>query len=127
MNYSPTNSCERLTGPRGADDRYVWYMHSPMSLSPVYFVGVQPAPYITDSYPQIQALEGQLTRVTVEALDAAVTVGKMLLPRHEFSRANIYLPVSTTTVEEHQLLLRIGEILGQPDMPAIEVPNALAY
>ena len=116
---------ERLTGPGGADDRYLWYMHSPMSLSLVYFVGGKPAPYIADFYLGIEALDGQFTRVTVEALEPQVIAGKTLLPRHELSRANIFLPVSPTTVEEYQLLLRIGQIMGQSGMPELQVPNAL--
>jgi hypothetical protein len=100
-------------------------MHEPMSLSLVYFVGDEPAPYIADFYLEIQALEDQLTRVTVEALESQVIAGKTLLPQHEFSRANIYLQVSPTTIEEYQLLLGIGEILGQPGMPALQVPKAI--
>jgi hypothetical protein len=114
---------KRFMGPGGADDRYLWFMHEPMSLSPVYFFGGEPAPYIADLYLKIEALEDQLTRVSVEALDAHVLAGKTLLPRHEFSRANIYLPVSSTTVEEYQLLLRIGEILGQSGMSSLQLPK----
>jgi hypothetical protein len=115
---------ERFAGPGGADDRYLWYMHEPMGLSLVYFVGGEPAPYIADFHLEIQALEDQLTRVAVEAVGPQVIAGKTLLPRHELSRANIYLAVSPSTVEEYQLLLRIGEILGQPGMPALRVPTA---
>jgi len=115
---------ERFERPEGADDRYLWYMHAPMGLSLVYFVDGEPAPYIADFHLEIQALEAQLTRVAVEAVEPQVIAGKTLLPRHELSRANIYLAVSPSTVEEYQLLLRIGEILGQPDMPALRVPTA---
>jgi len=115
---------ERLAGPGGADDRYLWYMHEPMSLSPVYFVRGEPAPYIADFYLKIEPLDDQGTRVAVEAVDAQVLAGKTLLPRHELSRANIYLPVVPTSVEEYQLLLGIGRLLGQTDMPPLQLPNA---
>jgi len=116
---------ERFSAPGGGDDRYLWYMHSPMSLSPVYLVGGEPAPYIADFYLEIEALEDQRTRVIVDVLYAQVIAGKTLLPRHELSRANIYLPVSPTTVEEYRLLLGIGEILGQANMPALQIPSSL--
>lgn len=114
----------RFDAPGGADDRYLWYMHEPMSLSAVYFVGGEPAPYIADFYLRIEPLDDRATRVAVEALDSQVIAGKTLLPRHELSRANIYVPVSPTTVEEYQLLLRIGEVLGQSGMPSPRLPNA---
>ncbi len=114
----------RFDAPGCAEDRYLSYMHEPMSLSPVYFVSGEPAPYIADFYLKIEALDDQLTRVTVDALDPQVIAGKTLFPRHELTRANIYLPVSPTTVEEYQLLLRIGELLGQSGMPALRVPKA---
>jgi len=114
----------RFAAPGGADDRYLWFMHDPMSLSQVYLVGGAPAPYIADFYLTIEALDGRATRVAVEALGAQVLAGKTLLPRHELSRANIYVPVSPTTVEEYRFLLRIGEMLGQPGMPSLQLPIA---
>jgi len=112
-----------LARPGGEDDLYLAYMHSPMGLSNVYFAGGEPAPYIADFDLQIASVDDERTRVVVHALDAQVIAGKTWLPRHHMTRANIYVSVQPTTVEEYRLLLGIGEILGEPSMPALRLPE----
>ena len=113
---------ERFDQPGGEDDLYLWFMHSPMALSEVYFVGGEPAPYVADFYLRVEPA-GEKTRVEVETVAPEVIAGKTLLPRAHMSRANIYVAVEPTTVEEYRLLRGIGEELGGQAMPDLRLPD----
>ena len=107
----------RFGAPGGEDDLLLRYGHMPMGLSSVYSVGGRPVPYLADFQLRIEALGAGRTRVEVETIDPQVIAGRTLLPGRHFTRPNIYVPVEATSVEEYRLLLRLGELLGEPDMP----------
>ena len=109
--------------PGNGNDVYLWYMHSPMGISQVYFVDGKPAPYIADFHLHITEKESGKTEVEVITFDPQVIAGRALLPGRHFIRPNIYLPVAPTTIEEYSLLLKIGEQVGQEGMPALRVPT----
>ena len=88
-----------------------------MGLSSVYFVGGKAAPYLADFHLKIEDLGGERTRVEVETIDPQVIAGRALMPGRHFTRPNIYVPVEATSIEEYRLLLRLGELLGEPGMP----------
>ncbi len=110
----------RFEAPGGADDLILYYGHMPMGLSSVYRVRGRPVPYLADFHLKIEALDDNRTRVAVEAIDPQVIAGKTLLPGRHFTRANIYAPVEPTSIEEYDLLLRLGDELGEADMPPLQ-------
>jgi len=109
--------------PGNESDAYLSYMHDPVGISRVYSVGGKPAPYLADFHLHITPQEPAKTRVEIRTLRPEVLAGKTLLPRNHLTRANIYLPVEPTTIEEYSILLRIGAIVGQPDMPPLSLPK----
>ena len=125
-----SNSDEFLTGEMralfgeagNADDLYLTWFHSPMGLSEVYRVSGEPVPYLADFHLHLTPV-GERTRVEVRTSDSAVIAGKTLLPQRHMTRANIYVPVEATTIEEYSLLLEIGEQLGQDGMPKLILPG----
>jgi hypothetical protein len=109
--------------PGNENDAYFSYMHDPVGVSQVYSVGGEPAPYLADFHLHITSQEPGKTRVEVRTLRPEVLAGKTLLPRNHMTRANIYLPVEPTTIEEYSILLKIGSIVGQADMPPLLLPK----
>jgi hypothetical protein len=112
-----------LAEPANRNDVYLSYMHSPMGISAVYTVGGKPVPYLADFHLHITAGGPEKTRVEARALRPEVIAGKTLLPRNHMTRANIYLPVEPTTVEEYSFLLKIGKNLRQTGMAPLIIPS----
>ena len=112
-----------LAEPANRNDVYLSYMHNPMGMSAVYAVGGKPVPYLADFHLHITADGPGKTRVEARAVRPEVIAGKTLLPRHHMTRANIYLPVEPTTVEEYGFLLEIGRNVRQTGMPPLIVPS----
>ncbi len=111
----------RFQAPGGEDDLILSYGHMPMGPSTVYEVGGRPAPYLADFLLRIEVVDEGRTRVEVETIDPQVIAGRTLLPGRHFTRANIYVPVAATSVEEYELLRRLGELLGEQGMPPAEL------
>ena len=109
--------------PGNENDAYLSHMHNPAGISQVYSVGGEPAPYLADFHLHMTSQEPGKTRVEVRAIRPEVLAGKTLLPRNHMTRANIYLPVEATTIEEYSILLKIGAIVGQADMPPLVLPR----
>ena len=113
-----TEADEALFGaPGGDDDLILRYGHMPMGLSSVYYIDGRPVRYLADFQLKIEALGVGRTRVEVVTIDPQVIAGRALMPGRHFTRPNIYVPVEATSVEEYRLLLRLGELLGEPGMP----------
>ncbi len=111
-----------FTQPGNGNDVFFYYGHSPMGLSKLYRVNGRPVPFLADFHLHLTALDDSKTRVEVFPADTQVIAGKTLLPGRHFIRANIYIPVEATTIEEYSLLLRLGDMLGQTGMPALILP-----
>jgi hypothetical protein len=109
--------------PGNQNDAYLSYMHDPVGMSQVYSVGGEPVPFLADFHLHITPREAGTTRVEIRTLRPEVLAGKTLLPRNHLTRANIYLPVEPTTIEEYSILLKIGAVVGQADMPALILPT----
>jgi hypothetical protein len=109
--------------PGNENDAYFSYMHDPVGMSQVYSVAGEPVPYLADFHLHIASQGPGKTRIEVRTLRPEVLAGRTLLPRHHMTRANIYLPVEPTTIEEYSILLKIGAIIGQTDMPPLFVPK----
>jgi len=109
--------------PGNENDAYLSYMHDPVGLSQMYTVGGEPVPYLADFHLHITSQKPGKTRVEVRVLRPEVLAGKTLLPQHHMTRANIYLPVEPTTIEEYSILLKIGAVVGQSNMPRLVLPR----
>ena len=74
----------------------------------------------------LQNISKNQTRVSVFVKDPNVLKGLSRLPTlPHFSKEWVYLPVKSTTVEEYEILLIIGNALGGKDMPPLKIPNKI--
>ena len=103
------------------NDAYLYNFHEPIGLSKVYFRGGEPLPYIASFHLRLLALDDKKTRVQVAARDSEVIAG--LNPIGVHGPANIYVSVYPTTVEEYEILLRIGRELAESNMAPLILPK----
>ncbi len=114
---------ELLDKPGNENDVLMNYFHSPMEDSPVYSLNGKPVPYLADFYLHIESVAPGRTLVRIQTLNPEVIAGLTFFPGPHGSRANIYVPVRPTTIEEYRFLLQIGAHVGQKNMPALISPS----
>jgi len=111
-----------LIKPGNENDAYFYATDSPVGESQVYFRNGLPLIYYADFHIHLTSVAAQKTRVEILTYDSSVvTRADEGWWRH--GPAFISVNVDPTTVEEYQILLRIGAQLGTKDMPELVVPG----
>jgi hypothetical protein len=110
-----------LTRPGNEDDAYLYNFNAPVE-SQVYFKDGQPLFYMADFHLHLAALSPGETRVEIFTYDPAVGTGVDERWSAHGPRL-ITVIVEPTTVEEYQILLRIGEQLATKNMPLLATPG----
>jgi hypothetical protein len=115
-------SKQLLTKPGNENDAYFYGTDSPVGESQVYVRNSKPLIYYADFHIHLTSLAPDKTRVEILTYDSVVVVGveKSWSPH---GTSFIAVKVDPTTVEEYQILLRIGEQLGAKRMLPISVPT----
>jgi hypothetical protein len=111
-----------LTKPGNENDAYVCGDGRPVGVSQTYFKAGQPLIYFADFHIHLTAASPQKTRVEVTAYESCVVAGldKNWSPH---GPSLISVAVEPTTIEEYQILLKVGEQLGTKNMPPLVTPG----
>jgi hypothetical protein len=110
-----------LTKPGNEDDAYLEGSLFCVGRSQIYFRKGQPLVYFADFHIHLAAVNPQKTRVEIFTYGPRVVAGVSRF--HAHGPAFVFVDVAPTSVEEYQILLRIGEQLGAKDMPSLVVPK----
>jgi hypothetical protein len=108
--------------PGNEDDAYYVSYGAPLGESDVYLVDGHPLIYSADFHIHIAAVGQGKTRLQIFTHHSRVTAGidESWSPH---GPANVYVQVPPTTIEEYQLLLRVGRELGANEMPPLVTPG----
>ncbi len=112
-----------LSKPGNENDAYLSGQEAPFCESEVYFKDGQPLIYYADFQIHLAGVGPKRTRVEILTYGSKVAVGvdKRFSPVH--GPGFFLLDVAPTTVEEYQILLKIGEQLGAKEMPKLVAPG----
>lgn len=81
--------------------------------------------YWVSFYLHLVKIDESHTKVCIKAIDPKVIVGREMLPSPpHFVRNNKTIIVEPSTIEEYEILLEIGKIIGEQNMPALILPDA---
>src|ERR1041384_3742043 len=98
--------------------------HDPIGKSKVYFARGEALDYLAEFELHLIERGGKETEVRVRTLRPEVINGKKLgFGSCGPGLANRYVAVEPTTIEEYEILLRIGQALGEKDMPPLVLPQ----
>ncbi len=107
--------------PGNERDLYLQASSDPLWESPIYRGPQDGLPFLADFHVHFAAITPSLTSVSVTALETKVLNGQMTgLIGH--GRANRYVRVEPTSIEEYVVLRYIGSILGDHSMPMVILP-----
>ena len=108
-----------LEKPGNENDAFLYSFHEPISLSSMHYVGGKALPYIAEFHVHLSSFQTGGTRVEVFALNSEVIAGQSwsCLGICGPGWHNNYARVEPTTVEEYEILRRIGAELGVGTMP----------
>ncbi|MFM7854985.1 MAG: hypothetical protein ACKO96_24435, partial [Flammeovirgaceae bacterium] len=115
----------KLTEKPRQDDFYLTYSGS-IGKSEIYFDKKnKPLDYYAEFVIHLIPTDSQNVRVKIITVNSKVAVGRKLLPSFpHFVRMIKTKDVEPSTIEEYEILLKIGEALGVSEsMPKIERPN----
>lgn len=104
------------------NDRDLYLVESdPLWESPIYRGPHEGLPFLAAFHVHFAAISPTSTSVSVTALETRVLNGQMTgMPGH--GRANRYVRVEPTSIEEYVVLRHIGGILGVRSMPKVILP-----
>jgi len=92
--------------------------------SSLYFKDTIPLYYLTSFHLHIDSIDDNHTLVTINAIEPQIITGfEFLGLQGAFYRKPDIRLVEPSTVEEYEILLRIGNALGEKGMPAIIMPD----
>jgi hypothetical protein len=107
--------------PGNERDFYLSASHEILWESPIYRGPHEGLAFLAAFHVHFAAIGPASTSVSVTALDAEVLNGQMTgMPGH--GRANRYVRVEPTSIEEYMILRHIGSILGVRSMPEVILP-----
>jgi hypothetical protein len=112
-----------LTKAGNENDAYLVGMEVPCGESQVYFKDGQPLIYFADFHIHLTAVGLQKIRVEIFTYGSRVVAGvdESWSPH---GPSFIFVEVDPTTIEQYQILLRIGEQLGTKNMPPLVTPGS---
>jgi hypothetical protein len=104
---------------------------SDFCLMPIYFICKSKIYFTNDGdlldyeawfYLHLESIEKNLTKVKITTIEPKVIVGRELLPTPpHFGRKYKKIDVESSTIEEYEILLKIGDLVGEKDMPSINI------
>ena len=98
--------------------------HDPIGKSPVYFADGRPLDYLAEFTIEVVERGPGESEVQVTTLRPEVINGRGFgVGSCGPGFANRYVPVEPTSIEEYELLLRVGAALHEKGMPALLLPQ----
>ncbi len=98
------------------------YLYKPVSLSKVYFKFWKPLEYSAEFQLHFTAIDAYNTKIEVITFNGSVFYWGMPLPGGDHAIVK-EKDVSATTIEEYEILLRIGNLVGEKNMLPIQLPK----
>lgn len=95
----------------------------PIGKSYLYLKNGRPLDYIASFHLHLVVIDSSQTKIEVRTLKSKVVDGLNLLPNVHGVRSFKYQKVDPSTIEEYEILLRIGAALGQKEMPRLKEPK----
>ena len=109
------------------ENKYDFYLEPTyyICLSKTYLSGLGDSlEYISGFYMHLRSINDSLTKVNIVTIDPKVKVGRELLPKPpHFVRRDKTIAVEPSTIEEYELLLKIGDLVGERGLPPINIPQ----
>ena len=80
--------------------------------------------YLAGFYLHLESINESHAKISITTIDPRVIIGRELLPSppNMVRRDNTML-VEPSTIEEYEILLEIGKLVGEKNMPPINLPE----
>jgi hypothetical protein len=119
----PIDSLDIFDQPGNEDD---FYLTQSLDVDNVvqsknYKVNGEFPEYFASFHLHINAIDSMSTEVEIITIDPKIVIGKEFFPSGlHFARLNEYQKVEPSTIEEYEILLKIGAALGEKNMPKLQ-------
>jgi hypothetical protein len=121
---TPMDTLDIFYQEGNSDDFYLSSSKAFIGKSFVYKRGNEPLDYAASFHIQLNAVDSAKTEVIITTVKPRVVVGKEFWPQGpHFVRPLLYKNVPPSTIEEYEILLKIGGETGEKNMPTIIYPK----
>jgi hypothetical protein len=80
--------------------------------------------YLAGFYLHLESIDETHTKVKITTIEPRIIIGRELLPSPpNMVRKDKTMPVEPSTIEEYKILLDIGRLVGEKDMPPLNLPD----
>ena len=75
-------------------------------------------------YLHIEKLNDSITKVIIKTIEPKIVIGKELIPSPpHMVRKDKTMVVESLTIEEYEILIEIGKLVRERNMPTINLPE----
>jgi hypothetical protein len=80
--------------------------------------------YWVSFYLHLEKTDDNHTKISIKTIEPKIITGKELLPSPpHMVRKDKTMQVESSTIEEYEILLEIGRVMGEKNMPALSLPE----
>jgi hypothetical protein len=80
--------------------------------------------YLAGFYLHLESINESHAKISITTIDPLIVIGRDLLPSPpNMVRKDKTMPVEPSTIEEYEILLEIGRLVGEKNMPPINLPE----
>lgn len=114
----------KLFDQPGNEDDYCLYSNlNSIGKSRIFYKGSEFLEYFADFHLHLDQIGVESTRIEIITLNPRIIIGREILPNIHAVRPDKYHDVKPSTIEEYEILLKIGKAIGQEDMPELIMPD----
>lgn len=123
-NMLTTNISTLFSQPNNIFDFYLepmYYLHK----SKIYLKeNGDSLDYLAGFYLHLEKIDENHTKVSIKTIDPKIIIGREFLPSPpNMVRKDKIMSVEPSTIEEYEILLEIGRLVGEKDMPSLSLPE----
>lgn len=124
IGIEPLDTLEIFEPPKNKYDFYLEQEIYWQFKSLVYFVDGNPALYEAGFHLHLEEIDKQRTKVSIYTIRPRIVLGTDFLPSPpHFVRKSRYMNVTPSTIEEYKILVLVGQIVNEANMPLILYPR----
>lgn len=117
----PPQVFDKLSQPGNASDIFLWSIGT-YCKSRIYKNDKNFLDYWVSFYLHLESIDHNKTKISITAIGPKIILGKELLPSPpHFVRRDKTITVESSTIEEYEILLKIGKLVGEKDMPPLHL------
>jgi hypothetical protein len=123
LKIAPPEISNRFKKNDNKQDLFLWSLNDYCKSRIYYNEKGIPFDYWVSFYLHLEKIDEIHTKVIITTIEPKIVIGHEFMPTPpHFVRKSKFMKVEPSTIEEYEILLEIGKLLGEKNMPCLSLP-----